>query len=330
MFLAGDVGATKILLEVGELRSGRWQMMFSRRYATHDEIDFPGTLREFLAEWDPKQPPGHGFKAAAFGVAGALEGNRVKMTRRPWIVDGDWIADRFAIPKVRVVNDLAAAAHGVDWLGPDELEVIQPGTEVPDAPRVVIGVGTGLGVSHSIRVGGHAHEVPGEGGHANFAPATVAQIALWNSIHGALGRVSNEDVLSGAGLERIYSHVNRRSSIAADPSTLPTAEAISTGAMDRGDPKCIEALDLFTECLGSVAGDFALSVLARGGVYLTGGVVNKILPWLKHEHFRAAFCAKAPFSALLMKVPITAVTSERSVVLGAARIASHDFAVGSF
>jgi glucokinase len=102
---------------------------------------------------------------------------------------------------------------------------------------------------------------------------------------------------------------------------VPPPEDITAGAIERKDAKCTGALDLFAECMAGVAGDHALAVLARGGVYLTGGIVVKITSWLQTDHFRSAFCAKGPHSAMLMRIPVRAVTSERVVVIGAARLA---------
>jgi glucokinase len=316
VILAGDVGATKILLEVGESRSGAWQTRFAQRYATHDELNFPEMLRVFLAEWKSQDTSGHGINAAAFGVAGPLQGNAVQMTHRPWPVDGELIASRLDIPKVRIVNDLAAAAHGIDWLQPEDLLEIQPGEVMAEEPRVVIGVGTGLGVAYCIRAGGHVHAVGGEGGHASFAPTSLQQAGLWHTIFATRGRVSNEDILSGTGLQLVYSYTSEQG-VVLDP------ESISRGAIERSDQKCTEAMDLFAEILGSVAGDHALAVVARGGVYLTGGIVAKIAPWLRHGKFRTAFSGKSPHEALLASIPITAVTSERAVVLGSARFAAE-------
>jgi glucokinase len=315
VILAGDVGATKILLEVGETRSGAWKSHFSKRYATRNEVNFPDVLHEFLAEYEPMKAKGDAFTAAGFGVAGPASNNKVKMTHRPWVVDGDLISRRFPIPKVRVVNDLAAAAHGIDWLREDELAEIQPGEAMANEPRVVLGVGTGLGVSYRVCVDGHMHEVSGEAGHSNFAPANLEQVGLWHSIYTAHGRVCDEDILSGVGLQNIYAFTTGQQALPADQ--------ISAGAIERGDEKCTVALNLFAECLASVAGDHALNVLARGGVYLAGGIVSKITPWLQSEAFRSAFCAKGAHSAMLMRIPVKAVKSERVAVIGAARLASE-------
>jgi glucokinase len=323
VYLAGDVGGTKILLEVGETRSGKWQTLFAKRYSAHDAVNFPEVLHEFLSEWDPKRPPGHGFHAAAFGVAGPVTGNKAKMTNRPWVVDGDLIARRFPIPRVRVVNDLAAAAHGIDWLDKEDFVEIQPGHADPNEPRVVMGVGTGLGVSYRVCIDGKFGEVPGEGGHQNFAPANIRQVGLWHEIYMTHGRVSDEDILSGAGLQHVYAYASGQGAHRPGARETPDPEEITTGAIERSDAHCTGALDLFAEIMASVAGDHALAVLARGGVYLTGGIVAKITSWLQTDHFRAAFCAKGPHSTMMMRIPVHAVKSERIVVIGAARLASE-------
>ncbi len=320
MILAGDVGATKILLEVGETRTGRWEPVLSRRFAAEGAASFSAVLESFLEEWRASGRGAHRISAAAFGVAGPVSGNRVKMTNRPWIVDGDAVAQRFHVPKVRVVNDLVAAAHGIATLSPRDLVTIQPGRASEADARVVLGVGTGLGISYLVPVGGKLREVPGEGGHAGFAPATAEQAELWHSIFASCGRVSAETVLSGHGLVNIYTFLQGRGVHPGSPRA-PLPERITEAALGAGDPLACAALELFVECLGTVAGDHALSTMARGGVYLTGGIVPKILPQLQQGRFREAFCAKAPYSAILMRIPVRAVTSERVALLGAARLA---------
>ena len=323
MILAGDVGGTKILLEVGEIRSGRWETTLARRYATAEAEDFFTLLADFLGVWNKMRPKNQRITAAAFGVAGPAEGNRVKMTHRPWAVDGAKISSRFLIPNVRVVNDLEAAAHGIAWLGPRDCVTIQAGKGSPDGPRVVMGVGTGLGVSYLIPAQDGFRAIPGEGGHVGFAPATVRQAELWRAIFAAHGRVSAEDVVSGLGLTHVFAFIRdgsvHRPGAAEDQIT---AEWITRSAIEKSDAVSAQALDLFVECLGNVAGDQALSVMARGGVYLTGGVTTRIVAAILEGRFCEAFCSKGAHSAMMMKIPVRAVRNERVALLGAARLAS--------
>ena len=321
MILAGDVGATKILLEVGDIRSGAWVPALSRRYESA-EIAFIQALEQFLGEVSalPGKPR---ISAAAFGAAGPKTGNRIRMTNRPWSVDGGVVVNRCGIAKVKVVNDLEATARGLALLPDREMKTIQPGRAVALAPCVVMGVGTGLGVAYLISRGQRYQAVPGEGGHATFAPVTPQQVELVHAIREAKGRVSNEDILSGTGLTRIFEFVMARGDAGIPSPDACRPDRISKEAMEGADPMASTALDLFIECIGSVAGDHALNVMAQGGVFLTGGIVAKILPRVKSERFLAAFCAKGVHSALLKKIPIKAVMFEHLPVLGAAVFASE-------
>ena len=321
MLLAGDVGGTKILLEAGDIRSGTWTPALAKRYES-GEMSFSDALTAFLDELKAggrKQE----ITAAAFGAAGPKQGNCVKMTNRPWSVDGDQVVNRFRIPTVRILNDLEASARGLELLPDKELKTIQPGRAVEGAPRVVLGVGTGLGVAYLVSDGKHYQPVPGEGGHATFAPVTPMQVELVNAIRAARGRVSNEDIVSGMGLSRIYEFMMQRGDCAIPSPDAMRPDRISKEALDGGDTVCSSALDLFIECIAGVAGDHALNVMATGGVFLTGGIIAKIIPRLKSERFRAAFCAKGVHSSLLKKIPVKAVMFERLPVLGAAAFAAE-------
>ena len=322
MILAGDVGGTKILLEAGDLRSGRWEPLLARRYLIADFDHICAVIERFMAELDQVKPPRSRLTAAALGVAGPVLGNKVKMTNRGWSVDGDMIARRFAIPRLRIVNDLAAAAGGLEALSSRDFITLQPGRSAPDEPRVVLGVGTGLGVAYLVPGAKHYQVVPGEGGHVGFSPASEQQAELWRALASTRARVEAEHVCSGAGISNIYGFL-RGNGGAGAPMPEPADPAwISQSASEKSDATCVAALDLFAECLGNVAGDHALAVMARGGVYLAGGVTAKIAPAFNAERFRAAFCAKSLFSAQLMRIPVKLVRSERLALLGAAHLAA--------
>ena len=311
MILAGDVGATKILLELGEARRDGWVPRFSRRYPLADFDGMPSVLDTFLDEWNADTRAGDDrIRAAAIGAAGPALDNCIHMTNRAWIVDGTAIARRLGIPRATVVNDLAAAANGLEWLNPRDLMVVQPGKHVEKAPAVVLGVGTGLGIAYIV----DGVVVPGEGGHTGFSPASAEQTAVWQKLAEKHGRVEAETVASGLGLTNIHRALTDRDAAPA---------WIASQALDKHDPDCRKVLDIFAECLGNVAGDHALAVMARGGVYLAGGVIAKIAPSITFARFRSAFCAKGALSSLLMTIPVHAITNEHLAVLGAARIANR-------
>ena len=335
MILAGDVGATKILLEAGDFRSGRWESVLSRRYAIVDFDNMNEVISAFMSEWEEVRPARAKLTAGGIGVAGPAQNNKAKMTHRPWTIDGDAIARRFGLQQVRVVNDLAAAAKGVDFLTPREMLTVQAGKPVADAQRVVMGVGTGLGIAYLVprenrgqaplsgARGTSANSgydvVPGEGGHTGFSPASMEQLELWRALFAVHGRVEAEHVVSGRGLSNVYEFMRRQGDAPVGaPEVLEPAQIVD-GAVGRGDHTCQATLDLFVECMGNIAGDHALACLARGGVFITGGVAAKIAPLIKSPRFLSAFTAKAAFSDFMMRVPVRVALSEEVPVWGAAR-----------
>lgn len=309
MILAGDVGATKILLEVGEARSERWQPAFQRRYQLAEFANMSDVLAKFIAELKSSHPSDGKITAAAMGAAGPAVDNKVKMTHRSWILDGAHIAHDLGLARATVVNDLDAAANGIPWLPASDFSTIQEGPAVEHAPRVVLGVGTGLGIAYIVE----GKVIPGEGGHAGFSPASAPTHDLWAKLAMKHGRLEAEEVASGTGISNIYRALTGKD---ADPATI-------TSGAQKGDPICRNVLELFSECLGNVAGDHALSVMARGGVFLAGGVIAKVAPLINISRFRSAFCAKGALSSMLMEIPVRIVTNENLAVIGAARIASH-------
>jgi glucokinase len=320
VILAGDVGATKILLEAGDFRSGRWESVLSRRYAIVDFDNMNQVISAFMSEWEEVKPARAKLTAGGIGVAGPAQNNKAKMTHRPWTIDGDAIARRFGLQQVRVVNDLAAAAKGVEFLTPREMLTVQAGKPVADAPRVVMGVGTGLGIAYLVPREDEGYDVvPGEGGHTGFSPGSMDQLELWRALFAAHGRVEAEHVVSGRGLSNVYEFMRRQGDAPVGaPDVLEPAQIVD-GAVGRGDHTCQAALDLFVECMGNVAGDHALACLARGGVFITGGVAAKIAPLIKSPRFLSAFTAKAAFSDFMMRVPVRVALSEEVPVWGAAR-----------
>jgi len=327
MIVVGDVGATKTLLEVGVVRDGRWCPAFGRRYAGADHPDFNSVLAAFLREWAACGQAGEKLTHACFGVAGPAFGNRTQMTNLAWVVDGNAIRTEFGIAHVRVVNDFAAAASGIEMLQDADLVVLQPGEPIAAAPRVVIGAGTGLGIAYLSWAAGGYQVIAGEAGHAGFAPSTLEQLELWRDLYASQGGVAVERVVSGPGLVRIHEFLRRREAQPAAPADAPhvgvTPAAITHGVLQLGDALCMRALDLFIACYGAVAGDHALAVMARGGVYVAGGIAPKILPHLLAGGFLAAFNARGSHADDVRKIPVAIVTNERVGLLGAALLAAR-------
>ncbi len=324
MRVAGDIGGTTTRLSL----LGAGDVRFERRFESSAFPAFDALLARFFAEARTALGEAPRIDAACFGVAGPVAHDRVQVTNLPWEIEGPALALAFGIGRVALVNDFVANAHGIAELGPADLATLQPGEPVDDAPRLLIGAGTGLGVCLVVRVSGGDRIVPSEGGHVAFAPADEEQTALWRSLHARLGRVELEHVVSGPGFVRIYEHLRESGrhpvgiALERELAAGDRAAAIARHALEHADPLAAAALDLFIACYGAAAGDHALTLIARGGVYVAGGIAPRILPRLAAGGFVGAFNDKGAFSVLTRTIPVHVVLNERLGLLGAARIAA--------
>ena len=301
LILGGDLGGTKTWLALAQAVNGRPQIVREQRYASRDFARFDDILADFLAD-SPR------IQAACLGIAGPTDGRFAKLTYLPWTLDADALAQGFALGQVSLLNDFAATAHGLALVESHETLVLHPGKPSPEAPRVVLGAGTGLGVAGLLPERASYRVVPGEGGHVGFAPQTPEQGELWHWLLQQSGRVTSEDIVSGPGLARIHAFLGGRPQTPAE---------IGSAALAGKDPVASAALRLWMACYGGFAGDLALLWMARGGVYLAGGMAAKLLPHTDWTPLRDAFLAKREHRHLLDDMPLIAVTAEDLGLRGA-------------
>jgi len=321
MILAGDIGATKTRLALFDGSAGRTDPIAERTYASHD---YPG-LEVIAAEF--VRATNASIRSACFGVAGPVKDGRSSTTNLAWIVDSRDLARDLRLPRVALLNDLEASAYGLPWLRPDEIIVLQEGAPDAAGHAALIAAGTGLGEAGLYWDGRSHRPFATEGGHASFAPSDEIQIDLLRHLLRRFEQVSWERVLSGPGLVNIYSFLRDTGRgeeppwLADEISSGEAAAVISTVALSGRCRLCSDALDLFVTLYGAEAGNFALKVMASGGVYVGGGIAPKILPRLRGPAFIGAFVAKGRMRPLLEAMPVRVVLNDRLALLGAARYA---------
>ncbi|MDZ4360588.1 MAG: glucokinase, partial [Variovorax sp.] len=193
------------------------------------------------------------------------------------------------------------------------------GAAMPGAAMGLVGAGTGLGVS-GLLPNGLAGWVPleGEGGHVTLPAVTARERLVMDGLARRYGRCSAERVCSGQGILDTYGLLCEADGVA--PGGVASAADVSEAALNAGHPQALEALNIFCAMLGSVAGNLALTLGARGGVYIGGGIVPRLGAWFETSPFRARFESKGRFQNLLAEMPVWVITSKQSpALLGAAR-----------
>ena len=257
-------------------------------------------------------------RTAVLAIAGPVDGDEIPLTNCPWVVRPRSMMAGLGLEDVIVINDFEAQALAVVALNDSSLIAIGNGKPETFGSRVVLGPGTGLGVAGLVHARHAWVPVPGEGGHIDVGPRTPRERDIFPHLEAIEGRISAEQLLCGRGLVNIYRAIVVLRGGEAE-FTLPAE--ISTAGLDGSNADAAEAVELFAVLLGRVAGDMALVFMARGGVYLAGGISHHILPALQRPSFRAAFNDKAPHTELMASMPVYVVTHPTAALVGLAAFA---------
>jgi glucokinase len=304
--LVADIGGTNARFA---LIAPDGQIACPWRCLVDDHASMAQAIEAYLAQAGGQRP-----RQAALAVAGPVIGDRVTMTNHPWSFSFNALANSLGFERLRVVNDFVANALAIPHLSQESRAQIGSGAPVPGASIGVIGPGSGLGVSALVPSPAGLTPVEGEGGHVTMSPADEKESRVIEILRRRYGHVSAERVISGPGLVNIYSALCEASG-AAPHDYIP--EQISDPAVLQGDAFAGEALAMFCAMLGTVAGNLALTLGARGGVYIAGGIVPRLGVYFERSQFRVRFESKGRFDNYLKDIPTYVITHPALALLGA-------------
>jgi len=318
MLLAGDIGGTKSRLAIVADGANPRALVAEELLPSGGFDGIEALIRAFL-ERSACSP-----QDACLAIPGPVINGRAAVTNLPWITDAEQIRRAFGFRSVRLMNDLAATARSVPLLEPAELHTLSTGEQAAGGAIAVIAPGTGLGEAFLTWDGGRFREHASEGGHADFGPASPLEMELLRELRNEFDHVSYESLCSGPGFGRLYRFLRGRGDEepawlalrlagAADPAPV-IVEAALAGTSEL----CVRTVRLFVSLLGAEAGNLALKTLSLGGVYLGGGIVPRIIPFLDEGGFLAAFRRKGRMADLLARMPVRAILTPRAALIGAA------------
>ena len=306
--LLADVGGTNVRFAIlaGDTLGAITHMVVA------DYASFGDAIAAFLTKQSKPN------LSAVLGVAGAVEDGRCVLTNSSWVVDATELRDRFDFSDICIVNDFEAIAWSLPKLGHRDLRQLGGGEPKVDAPMLVLGPGTGLGVAAYVPRGQVV--IHSEGGHASLPGGSPREDAVIAALRQQFGHVSAERVLSGPGLENLYRVVAALDGIAPlERSAAEITHAALAGA-------CLTsriALDLFCSVLGEVAGNFALGFCAQGGIFIAGGIAPQIADYLPRSQFRTRFEAKGRMSSYVEPIPTYLIQRADSAFIGLQALAAR-------
>ena len=308
MRLLADIGGTnaRFALQAHEHDAGfaDIEVLACADYATIGDA-----LRTYLARARERGLAVDGLRHAAIAIANPVEGDEISMTNHHWRFSTEALRVESGLETLLVMNDFAALAMALPHLGDGGREQVGEGSGAQGRPIGLIGPGTGLGVSAVLPVDGRWIALPGEGGHASFAPTDRREIRILETLLDEFGHVSAERLLSGAGLEAIHRALS---------GERLHAPQITGRALDGSSGACRETVETFCAVLGCVAGNVALTLGATGGMYIGGGIVPRLGGLFRTSAFRARFEAKGRLQPWLARIPTYVITEPYPALRGAA------------
>lgn len=319
--LAADVGGTKTELALFQIKNRKLVSIKNERYATTDHNSFVKAIQHFHGDETSA------IDCACLGVAGAVDGDKVRGVNFAWEIDAKKLEADLGIKSVLLINDLEANAYGLSALKDSDFETISKG-EKSEGNAVVISPGTGLGEAGMYWDGSYFHPYATEGGHSNFAPGTELDLELWKFLHKKFSHVSWERVISGQGINNIYEFL-RSYRGGKEPEWLTRqlqgdspSKAISSAAIEKTDSVCVETMQLFLKYLAVECSQLALKAKAISGIYIGGGITPKILSLIDKKEFYKNFIAVGRMEHLLKTIPIKVVLNDKTALMGAAYYAA--------
>ncbi|WP_370263548.1 glucokinase [Limnobacter sp.] len=310
--LVGDVGGTHARFGLVCQHTGALLHMAVLPVAHFDTLQH--ALRHYL------QSQGlNGVQNACIAVAAPVLGDQVQMINHHWRFSQQALQHELGFSRMLLVNDFKAMAMGMTVIAPDSFCTLQQGNGDPQAPRTVIGPGTGLGTAALVRHGDQWLALPAEGGHVGFAPRDALDVAVWTRLNEQFGRASVERILSGPGLLNLYramADIQAQPPVCGDPPSI-------VEAAKQGDALASAVAHRFCSILGSVAGDQVLALGARGGVYLCGGLLPRLPFAMVQAAFLEGFMAKGRYQGYVADVPVHLCTAPHAALHGAAALLSQ-------
>jgi glucokinase len=307
--ILADIGATNARFAV--FKGGK---LLSEKTHVFKCEEFPGFADAYHAYLKEINLGDEKVARAAVAIAGPVTSDLIRMTNHPWAFSRKGVKKELDLERFVVINDFTAVALSLTELtDADYIPIGDKRKPDPGFPIGVLGAGTGLGVSGLVP-NGHGGFVPlsGEGGHVTMSPYNDREAALLHVMRDWFGHVSAERILCGTGLVNLYKAVAQ---VDRQEVRFRKPEDITQAALD-GDEMSVEALNMFCAMLGTVAGNLALTLGARGGIYIAGGIIPKILSFFRRSPFRDRFMAKGRFENYMAAIPTRVITHPFPAFLG--------------
>ncbi len=309
-FLVADIGGTNARFSIVTGRSEEgYQLSQGRDLATAEYATFEACVQAYLDGIEGEQP-----KRACLAVAGPVAGDEIRFTNVNWVFSIEVARQSLGFESMYMLNDFAALACSVPHLGVADTIEILPGEALANAPKAIVGPGTGLGVAALVRAVDRWIPVPGEGGHVAYAAQTPREHQLAERLQ-TKGYLCAQHLISGLGLVTLY---NTLAELDDFPDRVTDGSEVSVRAFELNEPLAIEAMNIFCDGVGTLVGNSVVTYVAKGGVYLGGGILPRMVDFFRQSGFERRMKERGALAGFLDTVPVHLIVHKYPALIGAA------------
>ncbi len=268
-------------------------------------------INDYLANLEVSPLP----QVAAISIATHVDNDLIKMTNFNWSFSVTEVRKNLGLSSLKVLNDFSTLALAVPTLGVNDYWQLGGGKILENEAMAVIGPGTGLGVSGLVNTGSYWMPLQGEGGHVTYGPANDMELAVINLLRKKYDHISAERLVSGPGLSLLYQSIGL---VHGEKLEEISPQQITEKAIQKSSVAAEQTIEIFCSVLGSVAGNLALTLGARGGVYIGGGIIPRLGEYFSHSPFRSRFEQHGRFTHYLQQIPTFIIDTDNPALRGAA------------
>jgi glucokinase len=306
-FLTADIGGTHSRFGIFRTgRSGKLSLVTVHWLNTADYLSFAALIQGLRESDFPLKPEEADMVVIA--IAGPVEnGSKSSPPLISWDIDISNAGKDFGFIKSALINDFVAQAFACLSPAGESAEQILSGKPAAGAAIAVVGAGTDFGKAALAPDGKGGHRaVPSEGGHANFPFVSPRECEFQSFLLRESGEryITIGDVVSGRGLSVLHRFLSG-----------DKLEPYQVTERFRQYPETLEWASRF---YARACRNYALETLARGGLYIAGGVAAKNPELVTGAVFEAEFRNSERMAELLKNIPVYLVKDENSGLWGGA------------
>lgn len=305
--LVADIGGTNARFALVDHSNP--ELIDARNLVCADYDSIVDAIRAYLQDVSAALPA-----RAAISIASAVTGDQLVMTNHVWQFSASATRRALGLDSIKLLNDYTALALALPFIDGNQCLKVGGGELYAGHARAAIGPGTGLGVSGLISVGDSWYPLESEGGHVTYGPATERESEIFSLIRPRFKHISAESIVSGPGLSLLYEVITQ---LETGVSKYLMPHEVTDLAVKNSCVMAREALSIFCGALGTVAGNLALTLGARGGVYLGGGILRKMTGFFIDSSFRERFEQHGRMTTYLSQIPTYLIDMEFPALIGA-------------